>query len=330
MDFIKISFITLSLFHFLSLISQTNIQMEKVGGVFEVPCKVNGLTLKFIFDTGAGDVTISLTEALYMVKNGYLKEKDILGTETYQTADGSISEGTLINIRLIEFANYKLYNVKASVVHSLNAPLLLGQTALAQLGKFQFDPKSGMLTILANSEKSNHNYSEMATIALTNKDYSSAVLYLEKKKQENFNNLTNNDALNLGKAYFFLGREKSNTLVNREDAKLLYLRADSSFKALTLLNPDWPVGYAWRGRTNCMIDPGATNDVAKQYYEKVLGLIKPAEIATTYRNYVIEACEYLGYYFITQRDNEKARTYFIKIRELEPDNEKAKNFFEQQ
>lgn len=45
-------------------LSQTVIQMKRQGGVSIIPCKVNGLQLSFIFDTGASDVTISLTEAL--------------------------------------------------------------------------------------------------------------------------------------------------------------------------------------------------------------------------------------------------------------------------
>jgi predicted aspartyl protease len=43
--------------------SQTVIQMKREGGVSIIPCKVNGLQLSFIFDTGASDVSISLTEA---------------------------------------------------------------------------------------------------------------------------------------------------------------------------------------------------------------------------------------------------------------------------
>jgi predicted aspartyl protease len=38
---------------------QTTIQMTKVSGVYEMPCTVNGLKLKFIFDSGASDVCIS-------------------------------------------------------------------------------------------------------------------------------------------------------------------------------------------------------------------------------------------------------------------------------
>jgi hypothetical protein len=36
--------------------NKTKISMNKEGGVYVVPCKVNGLPLKFIFDTGASDV----------------------------------------------------------------------------------------------------------------------------------------------------------------------------------------------------------------------------------------------------------------------------------
>lgn len=54
--------------------AQDIVPMEKKGGVYKVPCKINGLTLKSVFDTGASDVSISLTEALFMYKNDYLQE----------------------------------------------------------------------------------------------------------------------------------------------------------------------------------------------------------------------------------------------------------------
>lgn len=125
------------------------IQMKKMpSGTYEIPCKVNGLALKFIFDTGASDVSISLTEALFMLKNGYLKEEDILGTQYYSIANGDIAEGTTIRIKKLEFGGVTLYNVDASIVHELQAPLLLGQSAIARLGKIQIDPNNSTLTII--------------------------------------------------------------------------------------------------------------------------------------------------------------------------------------
>jgi clan AA aspartic protease (TIGR02281 family) len=128
--------------------SQVTITMRKEGGVYTVPCTVNGLKLRFIFDTGASDVSISMTEALFMLKNDYLNPDDIIGREYYSDATGYISEGTKIILRKIEFNGIILTNVEASVVHNLEAPLLLGQSAMAQIGKFQFDPNYGTITIL--------------------------------------------------------------------------------------------------------------------------------------------------------------------------------------
>jgi uncharacterized protein (TIGR02145 family) len=131
-------------------VSQTVIQMKKEGGVSVIPCKVNGLQLSFIFDTGASDVTISLTEATFMLKNGYLSKNDILGTSNYSDANGDISEGININLREIEIQGLKLYNVKAAIVKNMDAPLLLGQTAISKLGVVQLDLNSNTLTILSN------------------------------------------------------------------------------------------------------------------------------------------------------------------------------------
>jgi predicted aspartyl protease len=41
--------------------------MEKVGRTYRLPCTVNGLPLNFILDTGADEVSISLSEALFML-----------------------------------------------------------------------------------------------------------------------------------------------------------------------------------------------------------------------------------------------------------------------
>ncbi|MCK5641516.1 MAG: retropepsin-like domain-containing protein [Gammaproteobacteria bacterium] len=60
--------------------SQTIIKMQEENGIYTMPCEVNGLKLRFIFDTGASDISLSLTEAVFMLKNGYLSENDITGT----------------------------------------------------------------------------------------------------------------------------------------------------------------------------------------------------------------------------------------------------------
>lgn len=59
-------------FYCLNTFSQTIIRMEKVNGVYQIPCKVNGIDLKFILDTGASDIVISKTEANFLVKQGLI------------------------------------------------------------------------------------------------------------------------------------------------------------------------------------------------------------------------------------------------------------------
>ena len=125
---------------------QTVVKMKKKNGVYEVPVEINGSKMFFIFDTGASDITISLTEATFLYKQGTLTDDDFLGTQKYQIADGSISEGTIINLKTVNIGNRKLTNVQASVVHNMGAPLLFGQSALAQFGKVIIDYNKGEIT----------------------------------------------------------------------------------------------------------------------------------------------------------------------------------------
>lgn len=127
--------------------AQTVIQMEEEHGVFFIPCTVNKLPLRFIFDTGASSICISITEALFMLKNGYLNEEDILETEYYQIANGDIEEGTKIKIKELVIGNIALENLEATVFHNLDAPLLLGQTAFRKLGDIAFNYENKTLTI---------------------------------------------------------------------------------------------------------------------------------------------------------------------------------------
>jgi clan AA aspartic protease (TIGR02281 family) len=129
---------------------QEIIKMTKIGGVYSVPCKINQLDLNFIFDTGASDVTISLSESLFMFKNGYLLENDIIGTEEYQIANGEIVEGTKIILRSIKIGNLEFKNVEASIVHNLEAPLLFGQSAIERFGNFSVNYNDTTLIIGSN------------------------------------------------------------------------------------------------------------------------------------------------------------------------------------
>lgn len=125
----------------------SEIPFTKENGVCKVKCLVNDLPLYFVFDTGASDVTISMVEANFMMKNGYLSDRDVVGSQRYMDANGDISVGTIINLKEVYFGGQSLTNVRASVVRNQKAPLLLGQSVLGRLGKIEIDNSKSLLKI---------------------------------------------------------------------------------------------------------------------------------------------------------------------------------------
>lgn len=218
--------LVVSLFSIVSL-SQTTIKMKRQGGVSIVPCKVNGLDLSFIFDTGASDVTISLTEALFMLKNGYLSESDITGTANYTDAKGEISEGYTIVLKEIEFAGLKLFNVKASIVATLDAPLLLGQTAISKLGRIELDLASNTLIILngnstfdysAYKTKDQSSYSSQSSTMAKSATYALSGVELQELRQEEMKeigSILRVSADETSEAIYWIPKETKVTLVEK-------------------------------------------------------------------------------------------------------------------
>lgn len=127
-------------------VKRIGIKMTKTGGVYEIPCLVNGVKMNFIFDTGASNVCISLTEALFLYKNGYITEDDLGERTRSVVADGSITTNTRLTLKTIEIAGIVLRDVDALVSSSIEAPLLLGQSAIQKLGKIEMNGDSLFIT----------------------------------------------------------------------------------------------------------------------------------------------------------------------------------------
>lgn len=119
--------------------SRNILQMEVENGVRYVWIEINGIRLRFIFDTGASSICISPAEATVLYRQGTLKKEDVLEVEYFQDATGKISEGTKINLREIKIGNMILQDVKAIVVDNINSPLLLGQSVLERFGSIEID-----------------------------------------------------------------------------------------------------------------------------------------------------------------------------------------------
>lgn len=120
--------------------------MKKENGVYKVPVTVNGTSMQFILDTGASLISISSTEAEFMMKQGTITDDDIVGQSRFQDANGDISPGSIIRLKSVQIGDRILENVHASVVSGAKAPLLLGQSALSQFGKISLDYRRNIVT----------------------------------------------------------------------------------------------------------------------------------------------------------------------------------------
>lgn len=132
---------------------EAEIPFVKEGSVCKVKCTINELPLYFIFDTGASDVSLSSVEANFMLKNDYLSKSDMSGKGYYINANGDISEGTIVNIKEVNFGGLTLKNVKASVVKNQKAPLLLGQSVLSRLGRIEIDNENKVIRVKYKEKK---------------------------------------------------------------------------------------------------------------------------------------------------------------------------------
>ena len=293
--------------------SQTVIKMSKENGVSVIPCKVNGLPLNFIFDTGSEDVSISLTEASFMLKNGYLNDDDIIGTSKFLDANGNINEGIVMNIREIEIGGLILKDVKASIVKNLKAPLLLGQSAISKLGKIQIDLALNTLTIIGDSETINglvNNQSEgvtedsttVASSPTTENEYLNRGISKFKTGDARGAIIDLSEAIKINPknedAYFYRGLSK--------DLIFDYLGAMEDYSIGIEINPQNSIAYILRGldKANIKDYDGAMEDINNA-------------IAIHPRNSV--AYDSRGQVKYAQKNYQGALIDFNKAIELDPD-----------
>ena len=109
------------------------------GGTFAVPVTINGqITLKFVVDSGASDVSIPADVVLTLVRTGTITDADFLGTQTYRMADGSSVPSQRFVIRSLKVGDRTLENVTGSIA-PIAGSLLLGQSFLSRFKSWSID-----------------------------------------------------------------------------------------------------------------------------------------------------------------------------------------------
>jgi len=125
-----------------------------------------------------------------------------------------------------------------------------------------------------------------------------------------------NDLWRMGNAYYFSAQ---------------YVEADSAFTELSEIVPTQTFGYLWAAKSRVQYDSTGETGVAVPMYEKFVE--KALENPEKNKKDLIDAYDYLGMYALHKSTNEKeglakATLYFKKVLELDPNNERAKEFME--
>jgi clan AA aspartic protease (TIGR02281 family) len=124
------------------------IALESDGrGDFTVPVRINGAEpVKFVVDSGAGVVVLPADLVETLTKFGAIAPGDMLGRDTYVTADGRKHRGTRLMLHQLDVGGHTVTNVMASVAPARATPLL-GQTFLAKFKAWTLDNQRHVLII---------------------------------------------------------------------------------------------------------------------------------------------------------------------------------------
>lgn len=128
------------------LFKNIEVKLESSGGVFEFPVVLNGvLKINVILDSGAAEVSMSPDILTTLIKTKTIKDSDFLPGKIYSFADGSKAKSMRFNLSSLQIGTKVLHNVECGIANSIDAPMLLGQSALQKLGKYIIDYKKGTL-----------------------------------------------------------------------------------------------------------------------------------------------------------------------------------------
>jgi tetratricopeptide (TPR) repeat protein len=143
-----------------------------------------------------------------------------------------------------------------------------------------------------------------------------ATLYLKNKKPQNagdtykmkikYTNGSANDYYKMGRAYF--------------DAKN-WTEADSAFAKVNRMSADFEPAYLFRARVYSNLDPETKDGLAKPFYEKLVE--KASADSVKYGKDMLEAYNYLGYYYLVNKQYCESLMYWDKIVAIDPANENA-------
>lgn len=144
--------------------------------------------------------------------------------------------------------------------------------------------------------------------------YEDAIKAYSKIIEKDSSKLSLGDYFELGRVYFFA-----------KD----YANSDKANAYVLKLSPTYSFSHFWRGRANVYMDLNRVTWAAKPHYEGYLNNVDDAQ-KLQYKSMTLEAYKYLGDYYVNspEKNVEKAKEVWMKIIELEPENENNKKILD--
>ncbi|MCU7496079.1 MAG: tetratricopeptide repeat protein [Ignavibacteria bacterium] len=154
-------------------------------------------------------------------------------------------------------------------------------------------------------------HGDIASLYFKNKKWDDAAKEYELKEKASGKPLKVIEYYNLGQAYYKMSNFKM---------------ADTTYAKMIQLSPDQPIGYYYRALSNAQLDPESEQGLAKPHYERFIEVVTKMgpEQQAKFKNHLIEAYSYLGYFYYLKKDNATSRQYWTKVLELDPTDAKAK------
>lgn len=101
-----------------------------------------------------------------------------------------------------------------------------------------------------------------------------------------------------------------------------YKSADSVFQAVISKSPDYVPAYLWVANTYTRMDPDLKLGLAKPKFEKLIQVAQADSIKN--ESALIDGFKYLGYYYMSKENFNRAREYYNRMINLNPNNKENK------
>jgi clan AA aspartic protease (TIGR02281 family) len=125
-----------------------DVAMKKKDGNLWVPAQINNVvTIDFVIDSGASDITLPRDVYLTLIRSGTLTKANYIGDVKFGIADGSEVKGVKFKLASLQVGNQVLTDVVASVMPSDTATPLLGLSFLSRFQSWAIDNNSGTLKL---------------------------------------------------------------------------------------------------------------------------------------------------------------------------------------